>query len=82
MNDSHVTDYLYGDYQNNTIYTDLSDEGDFIDGGTGIDTVVYSELKANFTWAKFVVDPTPDSGIEPWEGWSFNQDSLKKHRKN
>ena len=57
-------------------------QGDFIDGGTGIDTVVYSELKANFTWAKFVVDPTPDSGIEPWEGWSFNQDSLKKHRKN
>ena len=45
MNDSLVTDYLYGDYQNNTIYTDLSDQGDFIDGGTGIDTVVYSELK-------------------------------------
>ena len=37
--------------------------GDFIDGGTGIDAVVYSELKANFTWAKFVVDPTPDSGL-------------------
>jgi len=77
VSDSQVTDYLYGDYQNNTIYTDLSDKGDFIDGGTGIDTVVYSELKANFTWAKFVVDPTPESGIEPWEGWSFNQDSLK-----
>jgi hypothetical protein len=77
VSDSQVTDYLYGDYQNNTIYTDLSDKGDFIDGGTGIDTVIYSELKANFTWAKFVVDPTPDSGIEPWEGWSFNQDSLK-----
>ena len=52
------TDYLYGDYQNNTIYTDLRPtEGDFIDGGTGIDAVVYSELTANFAWAKFVVDP-------------------------
>ena len=77
VSDSILTDHLYGDYQNNAIYTDLSDKGDFIDGGTGIDTVVYSELKANFTWAKFVVDPTPESGIEPWEGWSFNQDSLK-----
>jgi hypothetical protein len=77
VSDSILTDHLYGDYQNNVIYTDLSDKGDFIDGGTGIDTVVYSELKANFTWAKFVVDPTPDSGLEPWEGWSFNQDSLK-----
>jgi hypothetical protein len=77
VNDSLVTDHLYGDYQNNAIYTDLSDKGDFIDGGTGIDTVVYSEPKANFTWAKFVVDPTPESGLESWEGWSFNQDSLK-----
>ena len=29
VSDSHVTDYLYGDYQNNTIYTDLSDKRRF-----------------------------------------------------
>ena len=50
---------------------------DFVDGGAGIDVVVYASEKENFTWAKFVVDPTPESGLESWEGWSFNQDDLK-----
>jgi hypothetical protein len=77
VNDSIFTNNLYGDYQNNTIYTDTSDGGDFIDGGTGIDTVVYSELTINFSWAKFIVDPEPNSNLKSWEGWSFNQDDLK-----
>jgi len=77
VNDSIFTNNLYGDYQNNTIYTDTSDGGDFIDGGTGIDAVVYKEITANFVWGKFIVDPEPNSSLEPWEGWSFNQDDLK-----
>ena len=73
------TNYLYGDYQNNIRSMPMLNPigGDSIDGGTGIDVVVYASEKKNFTWAKFVVDPTPESGVEPWEGWSFNQDTLK-----
>jgi hypothetical protein len=77
VNDSIFTNNLFGDYQNNTIYNDISDRGDFIDGGTGIDTVVYSELIAKFAWAKFIVDPEPNSNLESWEGWSLNIDNLK-----
>ena len=77
INDSIHTNYVYGDYQNNIIYAVLNDRGDSIDGGTGIDVVAYTADKKDFTWAKFVVDSTPESGLESWEGWSFNQDDLK-----
>ena len=77
INDSIHTNYVYGDYQNNIIYAVLNDRGDSIDGGTGIDVVAYTADKNDFTWAKFVVDSTPESGLESWEGWSFNQDDLK-----
>ncbi|MDG1025202.1 MAG: M43 family zinc metalloprotease [Gammaproteobacteria bacterium] len=72
---TEYADKLFGNDVNNIITP--KGGSDFVDGGAGIDVVVYASEKENFTWAKFVVDPTPESGLESWEGWSFNQDDLK-----
>ena len=72
---TEYADKLFGNDANNII--NLNGGDDYVDGGAGIDIVVYASEKKNFTWAKFVVDPTPESGVESWEGWSFNQDTLK-----
>ena len=72
---TEYADKLFGNDANNII--NLNGGDDYVDGGAGIDVVVYASAKKNFTWAKFVVDPTPESGVESWEGWSFNQDTLK-----
>ncbi|MDC1231660.1 M57 family metalloprotease [Gammaproteobacteria bacterium] len=72
---TEYADKLFGNDANNII--NLNGGDDYVDGGAGIDVVVYASEKKNFTWAKFVVDPTPESGVESWEGWSFNQDTLK-----
>ena len=72
---TEYADKLFGNDANNIITLNGGD--DYVDGDSGIDVVVYASEKKNFTWAKFVVDPTPESGVESWEGWSFNQDTLK-----
>ncbi len=72
---SAFSDVLTGNHLNNVI------EGlagsDTIDGKEGIDTVVFSGNKSDYSWAMFVVDPHPESGLEPWYGWSVGEDSLR-----
>ena len=72
---SAFSDVLTGNHLNNVI------EGlagsDTIDGNEGIDTAVFSGEKSDYSWAMFVVDPHPESGLEPWYGWSVGEDSLR-----
>ncbi|MDC3196607.1 hypothetical protein OAU36_02625 [Gammaproteobacteria bacterium] len=72
---SAFSDVLTGNHLNNVI------EGlagpDTIDGKEGIDTAVFSGEKSDYSWAMFVVDPHPESGLEPWYGWSVGEDSLR-----
>ena len=72
---SAFADVLTGNHLNNVI------EGlagsDTVDGKEGIDTAVFSGNKSDYSWAMFVVDPHPESGLEPWYGWSVGEDSLR-----
>jgi Ca2+-binding RTX toxin-like protein len=72
---SAFADVLTGNHLDNVI------EGlagsDTIDGMEGIDTAIFTGQKSEYTWAMFVVDPHPESGLEPWYGWSVGEDSLR-----
>jgi len=72
---SAFADVLTGNHLDNVI------EGlagsDTIDGMEGIDTAVFTGQKSEYTWAMFVADPHPESGLEPWYGWSVGEDSLR-----
>jgi len=72
---SAFSDVLTGNHLNNVIGGLAG--SDTIDGKEGIDTAVFSGEKSDYSWAMFVVDPHPESGLEPWYGWSVGEDSLR-----
>ena len=74
--DSAYTNEIFGDYQSNQIVASFNDEPDLIDGGSGIDTVIFPSNSTDFSLTKSTIDTSIDSDGRSLTTWIFNSDTL------